>query len=408
MSPRLFLTGCFALEALNSLGTTWYFFYIYFFMEAKFGFGKLQNLALAATLGIVYAVSSWQGGKFAQRRGYFTSLGTGSAVMAACLTVGSMVSALAAHLAVAFTSLVAMALTWPSLQALVSEGQPRARLMTRLGIYNLVWSGFGAVAYLTGGAMIESWGPRSQFLVPASLFTAQFALLLWMRRGLASLALSQGAHSSMAGEEAAVPTSSVVPKAFLQMAWVANPFAYLAINTVVAMGPSIAKALSLSPRYAGYYCSIWMFVRSGAFGLFWLWPGWHYRFRWLVAAYVGMVGAFAIVLLAPSVAVLVAAQLGFGLCIGLIYYSSIFYSMDVGETKGEHGGIHEAAIGLGCATGPAVGAAGLWLAPAAPYASVWAVSGLLCGGLGLLLWVRQNGSGRRRQLQSEPKAMTRS
>jgi len=108
-----------------------------------------------------------------------------------------------------------------------------------------------------------------------------------------------------------------------------------------------------------------------------------------------MIGTFAAVLLAPNVAMLVGAQLGFGLCIGLIYYSSLFYSMDVGETKGEHGGIHEAAIGLGCATGPAVGAAGLWLAPATPYASVWAVSGLLFGGLGLLLWVRRNGRGRR-------------
>lgn len=402
MSPRLFLTGCFTLEALNSLGTTWYFFYIYFFTEAKFGFGKLQNLELAAALGVAYAVASWLGGKFAQRRGYFAALGIGSAVMAVCLAVGSMVTSLAAHLAVMFTSLVAMALTWPALQALVSEGQPRARLMTRLGIYNLVWSGFGAVAYLTGGAMIESWGPRAQFLVPAALFTTQFALVLWLKRGAAPHGLEESAESGGAKGEASIPASSVAPRTFLSMAWVANPFAYLAINTIVAMGPSIAKALSLSPRYAGYYCSIWMFVRAGAFGLFWLWPGWHYRFRWLVAAYVGMIGTFAAVLLAPNVAMLVGAQLGFGLCIGLIYYSSLFYSMDVGETKGEHGGIHEAAIGLGCATGPAVGAAGLWLAPAAPYASVWAVSGLLCGGLGLLVWVRQNGRGRR--LESAPRA----
>jgi predicted MFS family arabinose efflux permease len=391
MPPRLFLTGCFALEALNALGTTWYFFYIYFFTEAKFGFGKLQNLALAATLGVVYALASWQGGKFAQQRGYFAALGIGSAVMAVCLAVGSMVTSLAAHLAVMYVSIIAMALTWPALQALVSEGQTRARLMTRLGIYNLVWSGFGAVAYLTGGAMIEAWGPRSQFLVPAALFTAQFALMLWLKRGTTSLSIGDTAESGGATSEGSAPTTSASPKTFLSMAWVANPFAYLAINTIVAMGPSIAKALELSPRFAGYYCSIWMFVRAGAFGLFWLWPGWHYRFRWLVAAYVGMIGTFAAVLLASNVAMLAAAQLGFGLCIGLIYYSSLFYSMDVGETKGEHGGIHEAAIGLGCATGPAVGAAGLWLAPAAPFASVWAVSGLLFGGLGLLLWVRQNG-----------------
>jgi predicted MFS family arabinose efflux permease len=404
MSPRLFLTGCFALEALNALGTTWYFFYIYFFTEAKFGFGKPQNLALAAGLGSAYAAASWLGGKFAQRRGYFTALHIGCAVMAASVTVGSMVTSLGAHLAVMFTGIAGMALTWPALQALVSEGQPRARLMTMLGIYNLVWSGFGAVAYSTGGAMIESWGPRAQFLVPAALFTAQVALVLWLKRGSPRTCSGETVEACGAKPAKFFPASSVAPKTFLRMAWVANPFAYLAINTVVAMGPSIAKALELSPRYAGYYCSIWMFVRSVAFGLFWFWPGWHYRFRWLVAAYVGMIGAFAIVLLASSVAVLVAAQVGFGLCIGLIYYSSLFYSMDVGETKGEHGGIHEAVIGLGSAAGPAVGAAGLWLAPAAPHASVWAVGVLLFGGLGLLLWVRQNGRGRERRLESAPSA----
>jgi MFS family permease len=284
-----------------------------------------------------------------------------------------------------------MALTWPALQALVSEGQPRARLMTMLGIYNLVWSGFGAVAYLTGGAMIESWGPRAQFLVPAAMFATQVAIMFWLKRGAPAARAGQIDEAGEVTTAQPIRTGSVAPRTFLRMAWVANPFAYLAINTVVAMGPSIAKTLELSPRYAGYYCSIWMFVRSAAFGLFWLWPGWHYRFRWLVASYAGMIGTVAIVLLAPSVPVLVAAQVGFGLCIGLIYYSSLFYSMDVGETKGEHGGIHEAVIGLGCAAGPAVGAAGLWLAPTAPHASVWAVGGILFGGLGLLLWVRRNG-----------------
>src|SRR5262249_23264753 len=141
----------------------------------------------------------------------------------------------------------------PALQALVSEGQPRDRLMTRLGIYNLVWSGFGATAYLTGGAMIESWGSRSQFLVPASLFAAQFALLCWLRRRAVALPNVVGlGESGAAKSEPFVPASSVTPKTFLRMAWVANPFAYLAINTIVAMGPSIAKSLDLSPRYAGY------------------------------------------------------------------------------------------------------------------------------------------------------------
>jgi len=69
----------------------------------------------------------------------------------------------------------------------------------------------------------------------------------------------------------------------------------------------------------------------------------------------------------------------------LIYYSSLFYSMDVGETKGEHGGIHEAAIGLGNCVGPAVGGASLYLLPQYPNSGALAVTVLLFCGFGGLL-----------------------
>ena len=79
------------------------------------------------------------------------------------------------------------------------------------------------------------------------------------------------------------------------------------------------------------------------------------------------------------------AQIFFGAAIGLIYYSSLFYSMDAGETKGEHGGIHEAAIGCGNCLGPAVGAASLQFFPQYAHNGAMAVSVLLLCGLGALL-----------------------
>jgi len=157
----------------------------------------------------------------------------------------------------------------------------------------------------------------------------------------------------------------------------------------VALGPALAKSLSLSPRYAGYFCSVWMFTRTAAFLLLWLWPGWHYRFRWILLAYLGMVVTFVAILLASTVVVLVAAQIGFGLCIGLIYYSSLYYSMDAGEAKGQHGGIHEAAIGLGCAAGPAIGAATFYFAPHLQNGTAKAVGVLLTIGFCGLLWLRK-------------------
>jgi hypothetical protein len=172
------------------------------------------------------------------------------------------------------------------------------------------------------------------------------------------------------------------------MAWLANPFAYIAINTLIAVIPGVARRLELSTMAAGFWCSAWCFARLGAFALLWRWTRWHYRFRWLLLAYVGLVGSFAGVVLAPNVAVLVLSQLVFGSAVGLIYYSSLFYSMDCSDTKGEHGGIHEAAIGLGNCAGPAVGAAALLLLPQHSQSGVLAVIALMACGLGglVIIW----------------------
>ena len=76
----------------------------------------------------------------------------------------------------------------------------------------------------------------------------------------------------------------------------------------------------------------------------------------------------------------IAAEIAFGLTCGLMSYSSLFYSMDVGEAKAEHGGFHEAALGAGIFGGPAVGALSLQFFPHWPSASAFAVSGMLVVG----------------------------
>jgi hypothetical protein len=90
----------------------------------------------------------------------------------------------------------------------------------------------------------------------------------------------------------------------------------------------------------------------------------------------------------------VAAEVAFGVTCGLMYYSSLFYSMDVGDARAEHGGLHEAAIGVGICAGPAVGAASLQFFPHSPNASAVAVSGMLVVGLVALVstWAQARGS----------------
>jgi hypothetical protein len=78
--------------------------------------------------------------------------------------------------------------------------------------------------------------------------------------------------------------------------------------------------------------------------------------------------------------------------------------MDIGDTKGEHGGIHEAVIGLGNCAGPAVGAGTLYFLPQYASSGTLAVTVLLLSGLGGLLAI-WNGARQRVTLQtSSPRA----
>lgn len=485
MFSRRLKTGYFALEGLNSFATVYFFYYLYFFMQKAYGFGNQANLMLAALNGATYALMAWFAGRFAQRCGYFTALKVGYVIMIGALSFGMVAHTATGEVLVMVVIVVGMSFTWPTLEALVSEGEPRTGLQHMVGVYNVIWAATAALANFTGGAMLEKLGLASLFYVPMVVHIGQLSLTLglerqagrspptaasqngqeqsassnngrnvgsanvppglprvrgsmardagWQVDGLAKGAVQHGmacagvlperlparatpipgagleaAQGAVLNERAALATGRpweevcpqglehpvTLPKAkrFLRMAWVANPFAYIAINTLIAVVPGITRRLELSTMAAGFCCSTWCFARLGAFAALWRWTGWHYKFRWLLLAYLGLVSSFGTVLLAPNVVVLVLAQVVFGASVGLLYYSSLFYSMDRSETKGEHGGIHEAVIGLGNCAGPAVGAAALQIAPQFSQSGTIAVIALLLCGLGGLvgIWSRKS------------------
>jgi predicted MFS family arabinose efflux permease len=393
MFSRRLKVGYFALEGLNSFATVYYFYYLYFFMQKAYGFGNKANLMLAALNGGTYALMSVFAGRFAQRCGYFTALKTGFGIMITGLGLGLFTTSAQGHVGVMVITVIGMCFTWPTLEALVSEGETRAGLPHMIGIYNVVWAATAALGNFTGGAMLEKLGLSSLFYVPMLVHVSQLSLLLWLE---SKAKLENAGHRPEAlanpptsADELDVSEHAAIPlaKRFLRMAWLANPFAYIAINTIIAVVPSVAKRLELSTMAAGFCCSVWCFARLGAFALLWQWTRWHYRFRWLLLAYLALVSSFAALVLAPNLTVLVFAQLMFGSAVGLIYYSSLFYSMDRSETKGTHGGIHEAAIGLGNCAGPAVGAAALQLVPQHSQSGILAVIALMICGLGGLVGI---------------------
>lgn len=392
MLPARHKTWYFAIEGVNSFVTTFFFYYLYFFMQSRHGFDTKSNLALAALNGFVYTVGSWWGGRLAQRTGYFTALKLGLGIMLCSIGAGWLLDHAIARIVTMVLAVGGMSLTWPALEALVTEGESIKGIQHNVGIYNIVWAGTGAVAYFIGGTLLEKLGMASLFYVPILLLCVLVAGTVLLEQQANQVHPTQTTH---ADPEESVTESEVThpagrSKVFLHMAWVANPFAYVAINTLVAAMPTIASRLGLSPMAAGFYCSIWLFARLAAFVILWCWPAWHYRIGWLITAYGVLICGFAAILILPNLAALVTAQLLFGAATGLVYYSSLFYAMDLGETKGVHGGLHEAALGAGNCAGPAVGALTLQFLPRYSNSGAIAVSLLLVAGFCaiVLLWHR--------------------
>jgi predicted MFS family arabinose efflux permease len=386
----------YSIEGLNSFATILYFNYLYFLMRAKFGFSDCQNLEFAALLGLVYALAAWQAGKIAHRLGYFNTIKLGFGLMILGLLVGAQLSTASGQVIAGCVVNLGMCAIWPTLEALVSEGEEPAGVPRAIGIYNIVWAMTYASAFFTGGKLIEMFGFKVIFYLPAGIMVCLLALTFWLQRHTAAMlgAISGEAPASVPPPDPDRP-SPARAKAFLRMAWLANPFAYIAINTLVAVLPGVAAKFHLSTGLAGAVCSLWCFARLAAFIVLWRWTAWHYRFRWLVTAFALLMLCFMAILIVPSLAAMLLAQLFFGGAIGLIYYSSLYYSMDASGTKSEHGGIHEATIGLGNCLGPAVGALSLQFAARSANSGALGVAGLLSLGFVALIWIQVNSRSRR-------------
>jgi hypothetical protein len=388
----------YACTAISTLATSYYLNYLFFHLRDRFGFGNRENLAAAALHGSLYMVSAWQAGRFAERRGFRTSLLLGSSGLVLVMIAGALAPGARTEIAALASYSLVLLLIWPALEALVIQGEPPSRVPHVVGLYNCTWSGAAAVAYFTGGALYARFGAGAVFWLPAVLFGAQALFVASWPRGAVPTPRPATAPSAANGVRpdagSAVDrrtTRPAVAHVFLRLAWVANPFSYVAMYTLIAVMPALVAHLGLSAGRVGVFCSVWMFGRLAAFAVLWRWTGWHYRFGWLAGGYTVLVLSFVVVLTVPALAVIVAAQAVFGFACGLMYYSSLFYAMDVGETPGEHGGLHEAAIGAGIAAGPAVGALTLALAPDVPHAGAMAVTALLAVGFaGMLgIWHRR-------------------
>ena len=372
----------YAAESLSSVSTTLLTIGIFFFTEHYFQWGLRENLLLAAGQGAAYVVGSLASqhlaGRFGRRRGLIAVLLLLTVLPVTAMQAVSpfwMVATLILYML--FASMV-----WPALESLVCSDADAHTLSKRVGTYNLVWSSTNAVTLALSGVIIANWR-SGLFVIPAVAHLASAVLLLAVPSidpspaGAADVAAAAPAH------EAPEPGLLAQRTLALWLARIALPATYVVVYSLSAMMPLLPVLRPLGTASKTAVASVWMASRLLAFLALGSSTWWHTRPRILLGSAAIMLLAFWGVTVPVSdtyeiaLSVMIAAQLVLGVVMGVIYAGSLYFGMVLSDGSTEHGGYHEALIGLGSVIGPGVAALTQWRWPGDLRAGVAAVSGVI-------------------------------
>ena len=175
----------------------------------------------------------------------------------------------------------------------------------------------------------------------------------------------------------------------LWLSRIALPATYIVIFSLSAMLPSLPAVKRLPTSYATLIGSAWLVARWFTFWFLGATHWWHTRPRLLLWAallmLLGFIGTVAPATRSGSLptilTAMIASQIVLGISLGLIYSASLYFGMVLSDGSTEHGGYHEALIGLGQTMGPLAGAIAQSIWPGSAIAGIIAVSGLAtsCG-----------------------------
>lgn len=354
----------YAAETLASYTSTLVPAGIYWYAATVLNASDSQRLWLAATFGYAYVLIAFFAGKLVERWGSrriaLTTVASGvaSAMLGlVCTWKFGLVGLAIALLLYNLTSTT----FWPAAETAITRTPGKWSLATRTSFYNIVWAVTAFLAYLTVGWIFQH-GHFSAFVIAACLSLVGLAILMIYTRPDAT---TDGHGHDLAEPAAEDPAVAKRATRLLHMAWVGNAMAYVAIQTLAPMIPTLARNAHIpTPALGAAAASAWTLTRTLFFVVVLRWTSWHYSVRYLLAFQSLLVLSFFTAMRLdhlglPATAVIpifMLSQIAFGVASGFVYTSSLYYAMHVSRGAGGHAGLHEALIGMGIAIGPTIGA----------------------------------------------------
>jgi len=369
-------------HGLASVGSNLLIPAFFFYAAQVFHWDSRQSLMLVGCEGVVYIGGALAANKLASLFGRRCALILIQSVMALLCAVAWLRATPAVVVAVLLVYTMVSASGWPIFESLISAAAGPKVLSKRIGLYNLVWSGIGTISLAFTGTIINRfmWG---MFFIP--MVAHVVAVLMFTVGNVEPEGATPLVH--------AAPEPKLLRQRRLALALsrIALPATYIVLYSLVALMPSLRVIRSYGLASQTVVASIWMGARFSAFlalgGTSW----WHSRPRVLLLASALMLVAFLGVTLRPadfsgdmSAPVTtfdrllnIGWQIPLGLTMGLIYAASLYFGMVLSDGSTEHGGYHEALIGVGQAVGPAAALAAQRIRPDDSRAGAIAVAGAL-------------------------------
>ncbi|HEY8667847.1 MAG TPA: MFS transporter [Tepidisphaeraceae bacterium] len=371
----------FVIEAASSVCGNFLQIGVFFYTTHLLGWSLKQNFLLSAGQGLSYVVGALSAhplAKLGRQRILAIIFATMAAIIALPLVFCN--SPTIAICLLFYTLMIGI--TWPILESLLSANLDPQALSRRLGLYNIIWAATGAIAVACSGAIISrfAWGI---FAIPCAAHAFSALALATQRAGPVDSRVISSSDVPVLHPE---PQLLAIRTLALWLSRIALPATYVVIYSLAAMMPTLPVIQHLNVAGQTFVGSTWMVARFVAFLLLsGLW--WHTRPRALLAATAIMLLAFLAITVPASryfgvsatadLTIMIAAQIALGFAMGLIYTASLYFGMVLSEGSTEHGGYHEALIGLGCILGPGAGAAARILAPDSPSLPILGVAGLI-------------------------------
>jgi MFS family permease len=361
---------------MGSIASNFMMLGMYFYMHARFGWGAKENLILSTVQGALYIAGALLASPISQRIGRRKMMAALNILLAGSAIFGLFATSSAQIAAILLAYSFLVSINWPALESLVSAGADSHSMSRRIGIYNLTWAGTGALTIAICGTVIVKWR-AGVFVIPALAHFCMAALMFIREVD----PVGTGPH--VAPEPELIPMRTLA----MRLSRVALPATYAAIYALGALMPTLPAITAFSIEYRTLLASLWMITRFLTFIFLGATIWWHTRPRimWLASlilplAFLGStiaVSEFSNIPASADAWFLIGWQILFGISVGLIYSGSLYFGMVLSDGSTEHGGYHEALIGLGSVLGPGSGAVILLLDPAQPQLGIACVAVVL-------------------------------